>query len=580
MSTLSILLFTAGLAVAQSSVAETPSYATVTSPATATLTSTSACEKADLVLHNTTIYTANDSQWKAQAVASLANKIVFVGSNEAAKKYMCGNANVIDMAGKTVFAGFTDSHQHLEGVGKRTKTLSLFGLPTLKQTVKEIENWASSVPDNNWVLGRGWIEREWTDEQRFLSRHDVDGFTANKPLFMPRADGVSALVNSKALELAGVTRHTPDPEGGKFERDESGELTGYVLANAMNVFRDIIPKDTDAYLKDNLLRGLQANVAMGWTQTQDAGMPYRLVDLMQQIHQQGDMLHRVYASIPVLQAEQLFTRGREKTADDMFDVRGIKVFIDGTLGSRGAALLENYSDAPHNGFMNRITQEALVPILHKALQHGAQVQTHVIGDRAVRSLLNWYEEAYKTVPREEWAQQDLRWRMEHAQIITPQDQQRFVDLNVIPSMQPSHGIGDLNFAGARLGQARLAYAYPWKSLVDKGLKVVAGSDAPVEVGDPRIEFYAAVARKRLDGTSGEGWHPEQAVSRETALKMLTIWPAYGAFQEHLRGSIEVGKYADFTIFNRDLMTIDEADILKADVAMTVVNGQVVYRREN
>ncbi|MFT6092294.1 MAG: putative amidohydrolase YtcJ [Pseudohongiellaceae bacterium] len=536
------------------------------------------CLDADLVLHNTTVYTSNDQLWTAQAVASLGDRIVFVGSNDGVQPYMCRAANIIDMAGKTVFAGFTDSHQHLEGVGRRTKTLSLFGIPTLSETVQTIANWAADIPEENWVTGRGWIEREWIDEERFLTKHDVDSFTQNKPLFMPRADGVSALVNSKAMEMAGVTRDTPDPEGGKFERDLDGTPNGYILANAMNVFRAIIPKDTDAYLKDNLERGLSSNAALGWTQTQDAGMEYRLVELMKQIHAEGNMSHRVYAAVPVSQAQQMIEKGREKTADDMFDVRGIKVFIDGTLGSRGAALIDNYSDADHNGFMNRTTEEELVPILHQALRQGIQIETHVIGDRAVRTLLDWYEEAYAAVPRSQWASQDLRWRMEHAQIIPPSDQQRFAELGVIPSMQPSHGIGDLNFAPDRLGPDRLSYAYPWQALVDRGLMILAGSDAPVEAGDPRIEFYAAVARKRLDGTSGPGWHPELAVSRETALKMLTIWPAHGAFQENLRGSIEVGKYADFTIFNSDLMTIAEPEILTSENVMTIVGGRITFSK--
>ena len=543
------------------------------------------CESADLVLYNTTIYTANDNQWTAEAVASLEGRIVFVGSNQDVQRYLCGEggdgggAQALDLNGRTVFAGFTDSHQHLEGVGRRTKTLSLFGIPTLQETVQAIANWSESVPEGEWVLGRGWIEREWQDERRFLNRYDVDPFTEQKPLFMPRADGVSALVNSAALELAGVTRDTPDPEGGRFERDLDGNPTGYVLANAMNVFRELIPEDTDEYLKDNLERGLRANAAMGWTQTQDAGMEYRLVRLMQQIHREGNMAHRVYAAIPVSEAWTMIERGREKTTDDMFDVRGIKVFIDGTLGSRGAALLDNYSDADHNGFMNRTTKEELVPILHEALRKGIQIETHVIGDRAVRSLLNWYEEAYAAVPRGEWASTDLRWRLEHAQIIPPVDQQRFAELGVLPSMQPSHGIGDLNFAPDRLGPDRLAYAYPWQQLVDRGLMILAGSDAPVEAGDPRIEFYAAVARKRLDGTSGPGWHPELAVSRETALKMLTLWPAYGAFQEHLRGSVEPGKYADFTVFDRDLMTVPEQYILTSRNVMTIVGGKITYRAD-
>ncbi len=573
-STSSVFTFFAALALASCS----PDNATTVSTPSSSPAANTACEQADLVLYNTNIYTSNTDQWTAEAVASKDGKIVFVGSNAEAEEFMCESANVLDLAGRTVFAGFTDSHQHLEGVGKRTKTLSLFGIPTLQETVQTIEEWAANIPEGNWVQGRGWIEREWTDEERFLNKYDVDPFTADKPLFMPRADGVSALVNSKAMELAGVTRDTPDPEGGRFERELDGTPTGYVLANAMNAFRDIIPPETDAYLKDSLLRGLRANASLGWTQTQDAGMSYQLVELMKEIHEEGNMAHRVYAAVPVKEAQTMIERGRETTADDMFDVRGIKVFIDGTLGSRGAALIDNYSDSDHNGFMNRTTKEDLMPILYASLRQGIQIETHVIGDRAVRSLLNWYEEAYNYVPRSEWASEDLRWRMEHAQIIPPSDQQRFVDLGVLPSMQPSHAIGDLNFAPDRLGRDRLSYAYPWQQLVDRGLMILAGSDAPVEEGDPRIEFYAAVARARLDGTSGAGWHPELAVSRETALLMLTLWPAHGAFQEDLRGSIEVGKYADFTVFNNDLLTIPEADILTSENMMTIVGGKITFQR--
>ena len=554
-----------------SSISDSPTQAATADPN---------CLAADLVLFNTTVYTSNDDQWTAEAVATLGDRIVYVGDNAGASQYRCGSATQLDLTGNVVYAGFTDSHQHLEGVGRRTKTLSLFGIPTLQETVAAIEEFAANVPAGEWIQGRGWIEREWTDEQRFLNKYDVDPFTQDKPLFMPRADGVSALVNSRALEMAGITRDTPDPEGGRFDRDLDGTPNGYVLANAMNVFRELIPRDSDEFLKDNLLRGLRANAALGWTQTHDAGMSYRLVDLMKEIHSEGNMAHRVYTAIPVLEASTLLEeRGRERTDDNMFDVRGIKVFIDGTLGSRGAALIANYADANHNGFMNRTSKEVVMPVLEGALREGMQIWTHVIGDRAVRSLLDWYEEAYAAVPRSEWASTDLRWRMEHAQIIPPSDQQRFVDLGVFPSMQPSHGIGDLNFAPDRLGPDRLGYAYPWQQLVDRGLMILAGSDAPVEAGDPRIEFYAAVARKRLDGTSGPGWHPELAVSRETALKMLTIWPAHGAFQESLRGSIEVGKLADFTVFDADWLTIPEQEILESENVMTIVGGKITYRRD-
>jgi predicted amidohydrolase YtcJ len=576
-----IYVFALGLlAAACSEPATTPAdpAAVATASSAAPSATDAACQDADLVLHNTTIYTANDAQWTAEAVAALDGRIVFVGSNADAAAYMCGDAQIMDMAGNTVYAGFADSHQHLEGVGRRTKTLSLFGIPTLQGTVDRIEEWAATIPEGEWIQGRGWIEREWTDEQRFLNKADVDAFTQNKPLYMPRADGVSALVNSRALELAGVTRDTPDPEGGRFERDIDGNPTGYVLANAMNVFRAILPPETDEYLKDNLLRGLQANAAVGWTQTHDAGMSLRLVDLLKELHAEGEMAHRVYAAVPIAEANEFIRRGREKTEDDLLDVRGIKVFIDGTLGSRGAALIENYSDADHNGFMNRTTKEELVPVLHASLQQGFQIMTHVIGDRAVRTLLDWYQEAWDAVPQDQWISTDLRWRMEHAQIIPPSDQQRFVTMNVLPSMQPSHGIGDLNFAPDRLGADRLGYAYPWQQLVDRGLMILGGSDAPVEVGDPRIEFYAAIERKRLDGTDGAGWHPELAVSRESALKMFTIWAAHGSFQENLRGTVEVGKYADFSIFNRDFMTVTPQEILTAENVMTIVGGDITYRR--
>ena len=538
-----------------------------------------ACPHSDLLILNTTIYTGNDSAWKAEALAIQADKIVFVGSNQDAQKWRCGSEKVIELNNAFVFPGFTDGHQHLEGVGKRTRTLSLFGLPSLAATVAKIEAFAKTVPENNWVLGRGWIEREWTDEKRFLTAADVDTFTKNKPLFMPRADGVSALVNSKALALAGITKDTPDPKGGKYARDAEGNPSGYILATAMDTFRAIIPETTDTYIKENLLLGMQANAQMGWTQTHDAGMTWREVQLLKQLHQEQKMLHRVYVAVPIKEADLLIKNGAEKSDDGFFDLRGIKVFIDGTLGSRGAALIEPYTDAEHRGFMNRTTKEELMPILDKALKNGLQIMTHVIGDRALRETLNWYQESWNALSQSEWKITDLRWRLEHAQIIPVKEQKRMLEMNVMPSMQPSHAIGDLNFAPYRLGLARLAYSYPWQSLVDRGLKIIAGSDAPVELGDPRIEFYAAITRSRLDGTSDNGWHPELAVTREDALRMLTLWPAHGAFQENERGTIEVGKLADLSIFDTDFMTAPPKQILEAQTVMTVVNGKILYQFE-
>jgi predicted amidohydrolase YtcJ len=529
-----------------------------------------------LLLIDANIYTGGDDNTSHEALAIKNGVFSFIGSNDAASRWVCGARQVVSLDGSTVFPGFTDSHQHLEGIGRRTKTLSLFGTNTLEQTVTEIAGWAAQIPTGQWVLGRGWIEREWVGERRFLTRWDVDPFTESKPLFMPRADGVSALVNSKALILAGITRETPDPAGGRFDRNNEGELTGYVLGNAMEPFRNLIPADTDAYVKDNLRRGMAVNAARGWTSTHDAGMSWRELRLLQELRYEGAMAHRVYVAVPIAQAGPLLEQGAEQSGDGLIDLGGIKVFIDGTLGSRGAALLEPYADANHNGFMNRTTKAELMPVLEGALRNGLQILTHVIGDRAVSATLDWYQEAWDALPRSEWQREDLRWRLEHAQIIPIKDQQRLHDMNVIASMQPSHAIGDLNFAPARLGLERLQYAYPWQPLLERGVKIVAGSDAPVEAGDPRIEFYAAITRQRLDATSGAGWHPEYAVSREDALRMFTLWPAYSTFQEERRGSISVGKQADLSVFDTDFLRAKPAAILTAKTVMTVVNGRVAY----
>jgi predicted amidohydrolase YtcJ len=329
-------------------------------------------------------------------------------------------------------------------------------------------------------------------------------------------------------------------------------------------------------VKDSLRRGMAVNASRGWTSTHDAGMSWRELGLLQELRYEGAMAHRVYVAVPIAQAGPLLEQGAEHSDDGLIDLGGVKVFIDGTLGSRGAALLQPYADANHNGFMNRTTKVELMPVLEGALRNGLQMLTHVIGDRAVSVTLDWYQEAWDALPRGDWQREDLRWRLEHAQIIPIEDQQRLHDMNVIASMQPSHAIGDLNFAPARLGLERLQVAYPWRPLLERGVKIVGGSDAPVEAGDPRIEFYAAITRQRLDGTSGAGWHPEHAVSREDALRMFTLWPAYSIFHEERRGSISVGKQADLSIFDTDFLRAKPAAILTAKTVMTVVNGRIAY----
>ena len=386
---------------------------------------------------------------------------------------------------------------------------------------------------------------------------------------------MSALVNSKALKLAGITNETSDPVGGQFHRDSEGELTGYVLGKAMDPFRAILPSDTDDYLKENLRRGMQANASLGWTQTHDAGMSWRLVNLLRELHQEGEMRHRVYVAMPIAEAETLFENGKERSFDGWFELRGIKVFIDGTLGSRGAALIDPYSDADTSGFMNRTTREQLMPVLDQALRQGVQIMTHVIGDRALRQTLDWYDEAKAALPTDDWESSDLRWRLEHAQIIQPEDQKRLVQMQITPSMQPSHAIGDLNFAPARLGPERLKYAYPWQDLIDQGLKIVAGSDAPVELGDPRIEFYAAITPRASTAAEARVGIPSLQCRAQTLFACLLCGRPTALFRKMNAGRLPLVSTQISVFLIPILWSADPNAILQAKTVMTVVGGQVV-----
>ncbi|MDG1858277.1 MAG: amidohydrolase, partial [Emcibacteraceae bacterium] len=525
----------------------------------------------------TTIYTANDDMPKVEAVASLGDKIVFVGSNADAAHYMCGDASVIDMAGNTVLPGLVDAHQHVAQIGSQEKMVDLYGLMSLRETVEKIKEYADTKEDGEWIIGGGWIETHWP-EGRFINRHDVDAFTKNKPLYIPRSDGVSAFANTKGLEMMGIALDEEDPFGGSFERDQNGDITGYMIANAMTPFIEGAMKHDDDYVRDSMERGMRTNVRRGWTGAHDAMQLQQDIRVLKGLNAEGKLLHRVYGMGDLTQAFDIMADGRHFSENNMYTVRMLKMYLDGTLGSRGAALIENYEDADHNGLLVH-QKDDLKSVMHEALRAGFQIGTHAIGDRANREILNWYEEAYNEIPVSERIETDPRWRIEHAQNIHPDDQQRFVDLGIMPSMQASHAIGDLHFAMNRLGAGRLEYAYPWRTMVDLGAMVLGGSDAPVEVGDPRIEFYAAITRKDTSGFSGEGWHLEQVLTREEALKMFTLWPAYGAFQEDILGSIKVGKLADFSIFNRDWMIVPEADILTSENLMTIVGGRVTYEKK-
>ncbi|MCC3860145.1 amidohydrolase [Pseudemcibacter aquimaris] len=551
-----------------------------TAALTALMTTTSfaqSCVDADIVLKNGKIYTVNDNQPTAEATAILGNKIIYVGDNIGVERYACGDANIIDLAGKAVYPGLIESHGHLEGVGFREVNLNLQGIDSLAEMLAAVKAYADENPDAEWVSGRGWIEKVWP-EGRFPTRQDLDEIVPDRPVYLGRADGHSAVINTKAMEMAGITGTTENPVGGHINLDDNGEPTGMLIDNAMNIVSSLIPSPNREQTKAAIKRGAERNASLGWTGFHNAGSTYESLELAKELRAEGALAHRLYQVMWMDEnAERLAEEGPDIDPEHYVTTRGIKMMMDGALGSRGALFIDKYADYDTKG-LPMFTQEEMMPLIIKALENGIQIQTHAIGDGANRIMLDIYEDAFKAVPKSKRKVADARWRIEHAQNIQPNDQDRFIDLDVIPSMQPSHAIGDLHFAEDRLGRERLANAYPWRIMIDKGAIIPGGSDQPVEIGDPRIEFYAAVARKDLSGFSADGWHPEYAVTREEALKMFTIWGAMAAFQEDVLGSIEVGKLADFSIFDKDLMTIPEDQIMSAENVMTIVNGKIVYQK--
>lgn len=538
-----------------------------------------AAEDVDLILLNGNIYTVNQRQPRAEAVAVKNDRIVFVGSNGEAKKLKSDKTRIVDLAGKTVVPGLTDSHCHIFGIGERELTLNLEGTNTREDFMAKVKERVATTERGKWITGRGWIETFWKPPQ-FPTRNDLDKIAPDNPVFLTRADGHAAIANSAALKIARIDNHTPDPFGGQILKT-NGEPNGMLLDKAQDLVAKDIPKPTEAEREQAFLTGIDREIKLGWCEIQNAGSHYNDVDLFNHMFEAGKVKLRLVNCVygPGDDAQRFLREGSIVNAfDHHYTQRTIKVIFDGALGSRGAALLKPYTDKPDaSGYLTE-KPEDLKPMFEEALRRGIQVETHAIGDRANRTILDLYEQAFKTVPTEQRNIGEPRWRVEHAQILDPVDLPRFAKLGVIASMQPSHAISDLFFAPSRLGKERLAGAYAWKSLLKTGAIICGGSDAPVERGEPMIEFYAAVARKSVKGFSGEGWHPEQAVTREQALDMFTLWPAYAAFEEKDKGKIDIGMLADFTVLSNDIMRIPESEILKTRCVMTVIGGETVYEK--
>ncbi len=541
------------------------------------LPNVNATEAVDLVVVNGNVYTVNEKQPHAEAFAVKDQRITFVGSTADVQKLEGANTRLINLGGKTVVPGLTDSHCHIFGIGDREIRLNLEGTNSLQDFLAKVKERVSQTEKGKWITGRGWIETFWKPAE-FPSRQDLDKITPDNPVFLTRADGHASVVNSAALKIAKIDRNTPNPFGGQISKT-NGEPNGMLVDNAQDLAAKHIPKPTEAEREQALLLGINREIGLGWCEIQNAGSHMEDIKLIKKAFANGKIKIRVINAVygPGEDAQNFLAAGPTiNTFNHHFTQRTIKIIFDGALGSRGAALLKPYNDAPDtSGFLTEKPEE-LRPLFEEALRRGVQVETHAIGDRANRIILDLYEQAFKAVPPEDRKIREPRWRVEHAQIVDAADIPRFAKLGIIPSMQPSHAISDLFFAPGRLGMDRLAGAYAWQSFLKSGCIIAGGSDAPVERGEPMIEFYAAVARKSIKGESGQDWHPEQAVSREQALKMFTIWPAYAAFEGKDKGSIEPGKLADFTVLSQDIMRIPEPEILKTRAVMTVIGGETVF----
>ncbi|MEZ5957558.1 MAG: amidohydrolase [Hyphomonadaceae bacterium] len=522
----------------------------------------------DLIIHGGPIYTGAASAPPFEAVRISNGLFTVVGSLADARANSNG-AREIDLAGAVLFPGFTDAHVHLSGVGAAALTLDLVGTTSVTDLQTRLRAYAQQHAEGP-IYGRGWIETHWP-EHRFPTAADIDAVVADRPVFLERVDGHAAVVNSAALRLAEIGAGTPNPAGGSIERDGSGTATGMLIDNAMNAVTSRFPAPTASMRREALLHGARTYAARGWTGVHNMSTSAAEAQLFEEFAASGELPLSADIYLTPDDAASVLERG--PYGEGAVKVRGVKMYMDGALGSRGAALLAPYSDARSSTGLLVTPPEEIAAFIQRAKTKNVQITTHAIGDRGNRLVLDAYRDAFADNPQ---ALRDARYRIEHAQIIAVDDIPRFAAQGIIASMQPSHAISDLHFAPARLGPSRLAGAYAWRALLDTGATVAGGSDAPVEKGDPLVEFYAAIYRHDLSGFAGPDWHEEQAVSRAEALRMFTAAPAFATFTENERGAIEVGKRANLTAFSVDLMTAEPAAIPTALPVLTVSDGVVTH----
>ncbi|MCS5593140.1 MAG: amidohydrolase [Porticoccaceae bacterium] len=485
------------------------------------------------------------------------------------------NANVIDGEGLTLLPGITDAHGHVSSLGYTLLQIDLRGATSARQISSLIAKYAKEKPFLNWIQGRGWNQVLWSGQQ-YPTAQILDELISDRPVWLERIDGHAGWANSKALTLAGINANTISPPGGEIIRDRNGNPTGILIDNAMALVNQVIPPPTDEEMAAALAAATSHLLSLGITSVHDAGVSARENDYYRQLANSGNLAVRLYGMISSTDPElgRMLSAGPSNDPLDLYSARSVKVYTDGALGSRGAALLEPYSDrAGHSGLL-LTSKEQLRAILSLSIQAGFQVAIHAIGDKGNRIGLDEVEHAYATIGGRE-----LRHRIEHSQVVALDDIPRFKSLDVIPSMQPTHATSDMNMAADRLGINRLKGAYAWRSFLDQGSILVSGSDFPIELANPFHGIHAAVTRQnQLDEPDG-GWIPEQAITIEEAVRSFTLDAAWAAHQEMALGGLSEGKWADFILIDQDLFTIPTNELWKTTVVETWLAGKLVYEKQ-
>ena len=530
---------------------------------------------ADLIVTNARIYTADDARPRVEALAVRGGRIAFIGSAREAEALRGPATRVVDAGGETVIPGMVDAHAHFAGLAETLRSVDLTGTRSQAEAVARVVARAKTLPPGTWIQGRGWDQNAWGDT-RFPTHDPLSAAVPGHPVYLTRVDGHAAWVNAAAMQRAGLTRAARDPDGGRILRDAAGAPTGVLIDRAQGLVTRVIPEPTRAETRQGLTDAMAVMHRWGLTGMHDAGASRALIELYDEMAGAGALPLRLYVMIGDDSAAlaHYFAKGPVAGAHDgHLWVRAVKLYADGAMGSRGAALLEPYSDDPNNLGLLLSAPAHIRDVAARGLAAGFQVNTHAIGDRGNRVVLDAYEQALAARPTA-----NHRFRVEHAQVLHSDDLPRFAQLGVIPSMQASHQTSDMYWVGKRLGPTRTLGAYAWRSLLESGVVIPNGSDFPVEAVNPLISFHAAIARQDARDWPAGGWLPEQRMTREEALKSMTLWPAYAGFQEGELGSLSVGKRADFVILDRDIMRVPAELVLGTRVRSTWLGGREVYRQ--